>query len=109
MRITYILRPLIILVGSHLDQRLKLLERIKLRLSGNIYLYNVTKEGWTDSLPLYLFECPIHGLVKAYPKGYSNRLECPLCLKDQTYDAHDENQEEIHYEQIGTTEKERKL
>ncbi len=66
-----------------MSEKLKLLERLKLRLSGHLYIGDQIREGWKESLPFYLFKCPIHGLVKSYPKGYSSRLECPFCLEEK--------------------------
>ena len=65
-----------------MDNRINLLNKLKLRLQGYIYLGVEIKEGWKESLPYYLFECPIHGIVKSYPKGYDQRLECPLCIEE---------------------------
>ena len=65
-----------------MDKRLKLLERIKLQLNGYLYLGEQTKDGWSSSLPFYLFKCPKHGLVESYAKGYDDRLECPKCMKE---------------------------
>ncbi len=66
----------------HLAKELKLLERIKLKLQGHIYLYEEKKDGWKQPMPIYLIECPIHGLVESHPQGFDNHLTCPLCIKE---------------------------
>ena len=65
-----------------MDSRINLLNRLKLRLQGYLYLGEEEGESWDEALPYYLFECPIHGMVKSYPKGYDRRLECPLCSEE---------------------------
>ena len=77
-----------------MDEKLKLLERLKLGLSGQLYVGDQMKEGWKESLPFYLFKCPIHGLVKSYPKGHSKRLECPLC-QEELLENYAEEKEQI--------------
>ena len=62
-----------------MDDRMKLLEKIKIRLNGYLYVGSQMKEGWKEPFPLYKFKCPIHGYVQSRPKGYNNRLECPIC------------------------------
>jgi len=65
-----------------LDERIKLLERLKIQLQGHIYIGNEKREGWKDSAPFYMFKCPKHGYVKNYVKGFDNRLECPKCIEE---------------------------
>jgi len=38
--------------------------------------------GWRGFEPFYRFDCPIHGSVENYKKGYEGRIECPLCFKE---------------------------
>ena len=66
-----------------MDDRLGLLEKLKLKLSGNVYVGKQMKEGWKESLPFYAFKCPKHGIVKSYTKGYENKLECPNCIEEE--------------------------
>jgi len=54
-------------------------QRLVLRLTGRVYTGHKRHAGWRGSLPHYLIECPIHGLVETYPHGFSGRLECPRC------------------------------
>ena len=37
----------------------------------------------------------MHGLVKSYPKGYSSRLECPLCLEEKISEKVEEKEQTI--------------
>lgn len=36
-------------------------------------------KGW---LPVYSFNCGVHGIVQTTPSGYGNKLVCPKCLKE---------------------------
>ena len=65
-----------------MDSRLKLLDRLKIRLQGNLYLGDKVEEGWKEPVPLYMFKCPIHGYVESTVHGRA-RLECPECLKEK--------------------------
>ncbi|MFC1802857.1 hypothetical protein ACFL0D_02700 [Thermoproteota archaeon] len=65
-----------------MDSRLKLLEKLKIKLSGHLYVGDEIRDGWKEPAPFYIFKCPIHGYVKSYVRGYSERLECPDCLKE---------------------------
>ena len=65
-----------------LDNRIKLLERLKIQLQGHVYVGNEKRSGWKESVPFYLFKCPKHGYVKNYAKGFEERLECPECIKE---------------------------
>jgi len=65
-----------------MDDRIKLLDRLKIQLQGYLYLGDEKKEGWKKPAPVYMFKCPIHGYVKSVPRGYNGRLECPLCIEE---------------------------
>ena len=65
-----------------MDKRIKLLNRLKMQLSGYAYTGYKSRDGWRGSSH-YQFECPIHGLVESYPSDYEQRLECPLCLAER--------------------------
>ena len=68
-----------------MDERLKLLERLKLQLNGYVKTGEKTDRGWDKPLPVYTFKCDKHGLVETTPRGYKNRLICPKCeLENQT-------------------------
>lgn len=60
---------------------MSLWQRLKMRLSGYVYVGHRTRPGWQGSLPFYAFRCPEHGLVESYPHGYEQRLECPRCME----------------------------
>ena len=46
-------------------------------------------EGWSDSLPMYLFRCPQHGLVKNVARGHAKNVQCPNCLEELKSDTKD--------------------
>ena len=52
-----------------MDKRIKLLNRLKMQLSGYVYTGHKSRDGWRGELPHYQFECPVHGLVENYPSG----------------------------------------
>lgn len=54
-------------------------QRVALALFGRAYIGDMTRKGWSGSLPFYAFRCPTHGLVTNYPQGYEQRLDCPIC------------------------------
>ena len=65
-----------------MDSRLKLIDRLNLQLSGHIYIGEKKMDGWKESLPFYMFKCPIHGYVTTYAMGHNEHLVCPLCIKE---------------------------
>ncbi len=65
-----------------MDNRIKLMERLKIELKGHIYVGDEQREGWKDSVPFYMFKCPQHGYVKNYASGYGKKLVCPICLEE---------------------------
>jgi len=67
---------------SEMDPRIKLLQRLKLQLSGYVYVGDRMKEGWKEPIPHYAFNCPKHGLIIDYAHGYDQRLECPKCREE---------------------------
>jgi hypothetical protein len=66
-----------------MDPRISLLNRLRMQLSGYVYVGERSRDGWRGSLPHYVFECPVHGLVESYPHGYEQRLECPRCVEER--------------------------
>ena len=64
------------------ESNLPLLRRLQLRMLGYAYVGHRRRPGWRGSLPFYVFKCNVHGLVEDYPHGYSKRLDCPLCLRE---------------------------
>jgi len=65
------------------DSDLTRSQRFKLRLSGYVYIGHRTRTGWNGPLPFFAFRCPVHGLVEDYPHGYSDRLDCPRCQREE--------------------------
>jgi len=56
-------------------------QRFKVRLSGRCYLKYEMRPEWSGYLPLYLAKCSKHGYFEGHPQGYSNHLNCPICLE----------------------------
>lgn len=65
------------------ERKLNLIDKIRLRLFGSVYIGHRTLPGWKDSQPFYLFMCPTHGLKESYPSGYNKILQCDECLEDK--------------------------
>ena len=60
------------------DRRPTLWEKIKHHRGDAKFVAMRNHEGWTGELPVYRFECPIHGEVETTPMGYSELLRCPM-------------------------------
>ena len=58
---------------------LSLSQRIKLRLSGFVYVGDRMEKGWSNTLPYYAFRCSKHGIKFGYPVGFAKSLLCPEC------------------------------
>ena len=70
------------IVYDSMDPRISLIDRLKIQLRGYIYLEDRIEPDWEDSLPFYIFKCPVHGYVESYPHGYKKKLVCPKCLEE---------------------------
>jgi hypothetical protein len=70
-----------------MDKRIKLLNRLKMQLSGYVYTGHRRKQGWKGPLPFYTFKCPIHGIVENYPQGFAGKLFCPKCSEESIREA----------------------
>ena len=60
---------------------MSLSQKIKLRLSGLVYVGDNREEGWKTSLQVYAFRCKKHGLQLGYASGYAQQLLCPECIR----------------------------
>jgi len=67
-----------------MDPRLRLLEKIKLELTGHVYIGDQKVEGWKKPISYYMFKCPIHGYVCNHVTGHDEKLLCPICLEDES-------------------------
>jgi hypothetical protein len=65
------------------DSDLSMPQRFKLRLFGQAYIGHRVRADWKGPLPFYAFRCHVHGLVEDYPHGYSDRLDCPRCQREE--------------------------
>ena len=59
------------------------LQRIEIKLLGKAFMGYRARDGWRQPLPFYAFRCPVHGYVEDYPHGYAERLDCPLCSREE--------------------------
>jgi hypothetical protein len=59
--------------------KLTLIQHIQIFLLGSVKIGEITRPGWSGSLPLYAFRCPEHGIVSNRPQGYGEYLRCPVC------------------------------
>ena len=59
---------------------ISLLERIKLRLKGRIYVFHAKPEGWAGEVPFYIVKCGKCGCYFLdYPHGDEEYFLCPRC------------------------------
>lgn len=56
------------------DIGLSLVQRIKLRLFGFVYVGDRMEKGWSNTLPYYAFRCNNHGIQYGYPVGFAKSL-----------------------------------
>ncbi len=61
---------------------LSLFQRIALYFRGRVKIGTKLLDGWTAPVDIYVWRCPIHGLIKRHTKGYDERLECPHCWEE---------------------------
>lgn len=59
--------------------RLSISQRLTLLFKGRVFIRCERKDGWSDSIELYAFRCPRHGVQTDYRHGFYERLDCPLC------------------------------
>ena len=62
--------------------KLSTTQKIKMLWDGYVYVGHETRPGWSGTLPFFVFKCRVHGMVKDYPHGYDERLECPHCVRE---------------------------
>ena len=69
---------------SQTDEPIKLdaVQNLILRIMRRVQVGHIMEPGWSAPLPLYVFRCPTHGLVKGYSHGYKSHLACPRCLEE---------------------------
>lgn len=69
--------------GVHIEVTVTHLQRLEIRLLGKTFRGYRARDGWRQPLPFYAFRCPVHGYVEDYPHGYAERLDCPLCSREE--------------------------
>lgn len=70
--------------------KLNSLQRLILRIRGDVFIGKFKLSGWTGETSFYAFKCPTnpeHGIVVSYISGYESILACPLCLKKEEEDT----------------------
>jgi len=63
--------------------KLTLIQKIKMKTNGRVYLEHRTRPRWRGFLPFYAFKCPVHGIVIDYPHGLYDELSCPKCFEEE--------------------------
>ena len=60
--------------------RLTLLKMVILRIRGFVRL----REEWGGSgfVDVYMFKCPVHGIVESRAHGWEGELRCPFCFSE---------------------------
>jgi len=60
--------------------KLSILQQIKLKLLGRVYLFHAAKEGWRAELPFYIIKCDRHNIYFIdYPHGLDGHFHCLKC------------------------------
>jgi len=69
---------------SENDEQIKLdaVQKLILWARGRVQVDYIMKPGWKAPLPLYVFWCPRHGLVKDYAHKFRAELRCPRCAAE---------------------------
>lgn len=62
--------------------KIGLINRLRIRIFGWVYIEHRRKEWWSGGLPYYMARCKKHGFFEDTPHGYADYLMCPECLKD---------------------------
>lgn len=59
--------------------RLSIWQKLILLVKGRVFVGYERRSGWSESLPIYAFRCPRHGIQTDNRHGFYERLDCPLC------------------------------
>lgn len=70
-------------LGFEMEVTVTHLQRLEIMLLGKAFVGYRARDGWRQPLPFYAFRCPVHGYVEDYPHGYAERLDCPLCSREE--------------------------
>ena len=63
--------------------KLSFFKKIYLKIFGYVFMHNIQLKNWSNSLPMYAFNCPKHGLQVSYPVGWRNVLVCNKCVNEK--------------------------
>lgn len=61
---------------------LNLIQRLRFRIFGMVYLEHRQNEGWRAPLPFYLVNCSKHGPFEDNPHGHMGVFRCPKCMDE---------------------------
>ncbi len=64
-------------------EKLSVVQRLTLRLQGNVEVGYIRMSGWKSEIPCYLIECEDHGFQITTPSGHYMILHCPRCIKER--------------------------
>ena len=71
-------------INSYLDNmKLTLIQKIKLKINGRVYIEHRTRPRWNRPLPFYAFKCPVHGIVIDYTHDVDDYVSCPKCFEEK--------------------------
>jgi hypothetical protein len=65
--------------------KLSLMQRLKLRILGYVYVGEFQDWGFRGVLPFYAVRCRLHGIFLDYPHGYKEYFLCPKCMEAINY------------------------
>ena len=62
---------------------LNFLQKIKLKLCGEVFVGYEMRQGWTEPNKIYACQCSKHGLYSGMRHGYAdNPPQCPSCMEE---------------------------
>ncbi len=61
---------------------LSVLQRLRIQVFRNLFLFWVKPEGYSGAVPVYLVKCPRHGLYLDTPHGNRKYFQCRNCLNE---------------------------
>lgn len=62
---------------------LNMMQTLSIMAKGYIEIGKIQMENWKKEKMFYLFKCPVHGYQISYPSGYSEKLQCLPCLRQE--------------------------
>ena len=62
--------------------KIKLYQKIKIKVFGHVFFKKIKLGGWINSLDCHIIKCKKHGYQLTYPVGWRRRLICRECLAE---------------------------